>query len=158
MNATWEYLRYILAHKWNFIKANRIGRFRLGLRVLLHDLSKFSPAEFRAYRDKFYGPEGLRKTPEVRQKFDLAWAHHIQHNPHHWEHWCLVSNVSGCQPLPMPDMRVREMLCDWLAMSKGNLLNMKLWYKKNGYRFQMHPHTRTLVEDWFGITYDREAE
>ena len=53
------YAQYVLAHKWYVFLAG----CRLGLPWLaaLHDLSKFSPAEFGPYARFFYETDGSKR-------------------------------------------------------------------------------------------------
>ena len=48
----------------------------------IHDLSKYSEEEYKAYDLYFYGT----KTEKVKKDFDYAWLHHIHENPHHWQY------------------------------------------------------------------------
>lgn len=62
----WEYFKYVCEHKKNvfvccFKESKnwfRGGRYREGMFYLwhgiAHDLSKFSPSEFKAYAENFY--------------------------------------------------------------------------------------------------------
>ena len=78
-----NYLRLIktvLLHKWYVFRAGR--RLKVPFwRLVVHDLSKFSPSEFAAYARNFYGD---RSDP---YGFDRAWLHHQNRNDHHWEYW-----------------------------------------------------------------------
>ena len=86
-----------------------------------HDKSKYSDAEYSAYNNYFYGLD--KKSQKVLDEFNLAWSHHIHHNPHHWQYWCLItddgSKTKNYQPigLDMPDHYIIEMICDWWAFS-----------------------------------------
>ena len=63
-------------------------------KILKHDDSKFSDAEFMPYIQKFYPWKGMNKTPEeVAEEFDRAWMHHAKHNDHHPEHWVQWSEL-----------------------------------------------------------------
>jgi len=50
-------------------------------RLVIHDWSKFTPAEAPHYGRQFFG---ARDDPEG---FARAWLHHQNANPHHWEFW-----------------------------------------------------------------------
>lgn len=151
-----EYNKYIQSHWDNVIKAYEwlvghdlvygVGK-GIAMNILTHDASKYGPAEFKPYEDYFYG----ERTPEVEEKFNRAWLHHIHNNPHHWEHWCIVQ-ANGCQALEMPREYAYEMVCDWWAFShkKGNLWEIFDWYEKNKREMLLHPNTREFVEDLLG--------
>lgn len=112
-------------------------------RLLLHDLSKFTPAELSHYQRQFFGDKG---DPEG---FARAWLHHMNHNPHHWEYWCLRSDHSKGGSgaidgwLPMPETYVREMLADWIGAGKTykDGLPFEEWFIKNFPKMRLHPLT-----------------
>jgi hypothetical protein len=148
----------VLRHKFYVYQEGRklgLGRWQL----LIHDLSKFSRAEWGPYVRKFYGGPSPRDTsggydPNAQgDEFKRAWAHHWQTNLHHWEHWseCLPA------PLPMPDRYRREMLADWrgagLAQGKPDTA---AFYRANGTRMRLHPETRAWVEAMLGIEIEHE--
>ncbi len=107
MRSHLQYLNYMLRHKWFVLVAG----LKVGAplwRLLIHDWSKFSLAEWRGYADYFYGRKlvpsygdarnhgGLspnqveRMTAERKVAFDRAWLHHQKRNAHHWQYWLLV--------------------------------------------------------------------
>lgn len=138
MKPHFQYLRYVLLHKWYvFVECCKVGIIWQGL---VHDLSKFSPTEWFPYVDQFYGS---KKSPD----FDQAWLHHQHHNPHHWQHWILNEDDGGALVLEMPIRYRKEMVCDWkgagLAMGKPDIAG---WYKTNKDKILMGPETRKYVE------------
>ena len=72
-----------------------------------HDASKDDPVEFNAYRDYFYDKEN---HPRNSEEFNQAWNHHQNHNPHHWQYWCLINDIDNpqVQPLDMPFEYIAE--------------------------------------------------
>ena len=95
--------------------------FRAGIikRGLLHDLSKFSPAEFLC-GVKYY--QGVR-SPNERERevrgYSKAWLHHKGRNRHHFEYWSDYSMVTKSHmPVEMPNEYLFEMFCDRVAASK----------------------------------------
>lgn len=75
-----KYAWLTLKHKWFLLLASR--KTGVGLwQALIHDLSKFTPAELPAYGRQFCGDKG---DP---QGFARTWLHHQNTNPHHWEYW-----------------------------------------------------------------------
>ena len=110
-----------------------------------HDDSKWSDEEYQAYDDYFYG----NRTPAVEEAFDLAWLHHQQHNPHHWQHWLLREDDGDCKALEMPKEYVIEMICDWWAFSwkKQKLTEIFDWYAMNKPKMVLHQNTLQLVEN-----------
>lgn len=135
------YLRYVLKHKWFVFRAGM--RFGVPLwRLIVHDFSKFSRAEWGAYVHNFYGESAvdealrlcgvtqifpndpnytefcdtLRDVKERRRvAFDLAWLHHQHRNPHHWQHWILREDSGSIKVLVMPLDYVLEMVADWIG-------------------------------------------
>ena len=143
-----RYLSYVLRHKFWVLVYGRVYGVPLW-RLIVHDASKFSRAEWGPYVRKFYGGASPRdKTgaydPNAQgEEFKAAWRHHWQNNLHHWEHWaeCLPT------PVPMPEVYAREMVADWFGagMAQGKP-NVAAFYRANGPRMRLHPDTRALVE------------
>ena len=165
MKAHWQYLKYVLRHKLYVFQMCRL--FGLTWRGLVHDLSKFSPAEWGAYVWTFYGPWKYEDRPKkLVRDFDAAWLHHIHHNPHHWQHYVLLEDSGAVKPLDMPADCIWEMIADWWGA--GRAINgkpadeqpwnrfdeLKKWYLANRDKMQMHEHTRRRVEYWIGLRPD----
>src|SRR6266496_5313545 len=108
-----RYLRYVILHKWYVFRAGR----KLGgipfWRLIIHDYSKFSKAEWTPYVNKFFN-KGFK--PSDPDEFSRAWNHHLHNNPHHWEFWI---NPATNKVLDMPTYFVREMVADWLGAGRG---------------------------------------
>jgi hypothetical protein len=103
MKAHLKYLSYVLRHKWFVL----IACWKMGLfwRGLVHDLSKFTPAEWFPYVRYFYGTkeatgrklwdgvgqfvDEMEVPKKVQDDFDLAWNHHQKRNSHHWQYYLL---------------------------------------------------------------------
>lgn len=141
-----KYLRLITAilrHKWYVFIAGR--RLKVPFwRLVVHDLSKFSPAEFTQYARKFYG------NGDDDRGFAEAWWHHYFHNDHHWEYYVSgdprMRGIPTADTLPMPEVCVREMVADWFAA--GKVYNGAwpdphnfTWLDENSNRMQLHPQT-----------------
>jgi hypothetical protein len=75
-----RYFLLTLKHKWFVFLACRRTRASLW-QALVHDWSKFTPAELPHYERQFFGD---KSDPEG---FARAWLHHQNRNPHHWEYW-----------------------------------------------------------------------
>jgi len=145
------YLKYIDEHR-NYI----YGAFRrhgqriclslslIGLsyhklrnRIAYHDVSKYGPEEFQAYRKNFYP----KKEEEGPSDFGKAWKHHYTVNDHHWEHW-----VENGKPKEMDRIAIAEMLLDWEAMSLKFKNNPAEWYRTHKNTILLGKRTRELVE------------
>lgn len=143
MKAHLRYLSYVARHKWFVFRAGLKTRAPLW-RLVIHDWSKFTPAEWGPYVRSFYGKEG--RTPAVRAAFDAAWLHHQHRNPHHWQHWVLQEDEGGKKTIPMPVKLVREMVADWAGAGRAitGKWEVASWYRTN--RHKMALHTQTEVE------------
>ncbi len=146
----WQYLKYLLLHKWFVFVTGRWISVPFW-RLVIHDLSKFTPVEFLNYARFKYGVKSI-------DEWVKAWLHHLQHNSHHPEHWILswlgdpdyyreigqdIARFVVC--LPMPELDVREMVADWIASSKQftGSYNIDNWLNGNGP--DMHFHQETIV-------------
>jgi hypothetical protein len=150
-----RYLRYLWRHKWYvFLACRRRGLWFAGL---THDLSKFTPAEWGPYADRFFGSP--RERDASRARFDVAKALHKRRNPHHWEFWVSTNGQPG--PRPMPDRYRREMLADWEGAQRsiGGEDSLRAWYSKERDAMQLHPDTRAWVDEQVGwLPIDRPAQ
>lgn len=156
-----KYLRYVVRHKWFVMKEC----FRRGLiwRGLMHDNSKFYPAEFIPYARFFYGDKKPKRDKTGYYKptdtgdaaFDFSWLLHQKRNDHHWQWWILPEDEGGIKVLPMADDALIEMVCDWVGAGKAQgfisppdkpMQECQNWYEKNKHKINLHPNTRENVE------------
>lgn len=171
LSHTIRFLIATLRHKWFVYEAGRrlgVGRWQL----LVHDLSKLRPSECVPYGRFFYAPKPAPDAgadPAMR----LAWLRHVQRNPHHWQHWVVVNGASIVarrtardgdaglvEALPMPERYVREMLADWLGVSRAyhglypESRETWTWWQQNKDQMVLHSASRAMLEaaiaDWFG--------
>jgi len=162
MRAHLRYLSYVVRHKWFVFLAGLKTSAPLW-RLVIHDWSKFTPAEWRPYVLSFYGPWKYGdRPPVVVAAFDRAWLHHQHRNPHHWQHWILREDSGATKLLPMPEHFAREMVADW--MGAGRAITGKWgaleWYTKNRAKILLAPETRCSVdallgyeEQWVALPY-----
>lgn len=156
-----RYLSYVVRHKW-FV-------FRAGLKVgaplwrlVIHDWSKLSPAEWFPYVQTFYGRDATYYRDAARRgfflrlprgygqaAFDGAWLHHQHRNPHHWQHWLLREDDGPTKPLRMPYKLVREMVADWMGAGRAitGEWGVASWYEANAEKMVLHPEVRQQVEN-----------
>lgn len=90
MRRHWQYLKYVLRHKWFVFRAC----LQLGVPLwiaIVHDWDKFLPDEWLPYARTFYAPDGTKQYQESVD-FARAWMKHQHRNPHHWQYWCSVDN------------------------------------------------------------------
>lgn len=85
MRRYWQYLKYVLRHKWFVFVAG----LKVGVPVwmlVLHDWDKFMPDEWFPYAKTFYKPNG-EKQYNNSDDFAMAWMKHQKRNKHHWQYW-----------------------------------------------------------------------
>lgn len=95
-----------------------MGLYRQGL---LHDLSKYGPAEFLTGIRYFQGDRSPNNAEREEKGYSGAWLHHKGRNKHHYEYWIDYSAhgiPGGMAPVPMPDKYIAEMIMDRIAASK----------------------------------------
>jgi hypothetical protein len=142
-----KYALLTLKHKWFVYLAGR----KLGVplwQLIIHDLSKFGPAELPAYGRQFFG------TKDRPEEFKKAWWHHWFRNPHHWEYYDqdkVCDRDTGGFVNEIPEKYVREMIADWMGASRAYdgryPVNVHTWpwFTKNFDKIKLHPETRRLV-------------
>lgn len=152
LKAAWCHFKTITQHKILVMK----GCFRLGLywQGLTHDLSKYSPTEFKTGIKYFQG----NKSPNARERevkgYSEAWLHHKGRNKHHYEYWTDVSKDRslGIVGVKMPLRYVAEMFVDRVSASKiyekDRYTDASSWeyYKRTKDHITIHPETRRILE------------
>lgn len=119
MKKAWRHFKTITYHKYLVMQ----GCFKVGLykQGLLHDLSKYSPAEFLVGAKYYQGDRSPNNAEREAIGYSSAWLHHIGRNKHHYEYWIDYSTKSipgGIAPVPMPNKYIVEMLMDRIAACK----------------------------------------
>lgn len=148
----WNHFRTITKHK----RAVMQGCFKVGLyrQGLMHDLSKYTPEEFRTGVLYFQGNRSPNAAEKEELGYSRAWLHHKGRNKHHYEYWIdlAVDKSRGLQGMKMPVRYVVEMFMDRMAASKiyakedytdSHPLN---YYKKTRKYMTIHPDSRKLLE------------
>ena len=98
--------------------------FKAGLywQGLTHDLSKYSPAEFRVGARYFQGDRSPNDIERREKGYSAAWLHHKGRNKHHLEYWIdygpLPEGGFGMTGMKMPEKYVVEMFCDRYAAAR----------------------------------------
>jgi hypothetical protein len=139
----WKYLKAVLRHK-KFVLLAGWGKVPLW-RLLIHDWSKFTPAEWPQYARSFYGPQP--RTQATRDAFDRAWLHHQHLNLHHWQAWVLREDDGVTKVLPMPGVYRAEMVADWRGANRAyGDTPLVDWYGKTRAARLLHPETQRWVE------------
>ena len=154
-------------HAWgHFVTITRHRRivrrlcFQVGLywQGLTHDLSKYSPTEFRVGLRYFCGTRSPNAVERDVEGYSSAWMHHKGRNRHHYEYWTdLNRQTRQYQPVPMPPRYLAEMVMDRIAACKvyhgdqykdGDALEYFLHAHETPL---MHPQTRAKLEEFLTI-------
>jgi len=133
-----KYFFVFLRHKWFVFLAGLKTKAPLW-RLLIHDISKLRPLEFKYYAKKYYGYCRDKKIAE------MSYLKHVNRNPHHWQYYIVVDGTfEKIKPLEISDGVLREMVADWMAVEKSftgewtDIVNW-VWLSKNWDRMIIHP-------------------
>lgn len=136
--------------------------FKLGLyyQGLTHDLSKYSPIEFRTGVLYYQGDRSPNAAEREEKGYSLAWLHHKGRNMHHFEFWqdIALDKSQGIIGNKMPLRYVAEMYCDRLAAckiyQKDKYTQWSPWnyYCQSAKYLTIHPDTRRLLEKLLYMT------
>jgi hypothetical protein len=168
MRRNFEYLKYILRHKWSVFLACRVYGVSLW-RAVIHDWTKFLPIEWSAYALNFFNADGTRC--DVRDKsgaydptaqpsaFQRAWLHH-QRNRHHWQSWILIGDYGNLQARPIPEMFIREMVADWqgAGMAISGRATPHIWWEANKHKMFLHQETVQMIERLLSLPPSEKGE
>lgn len=157
MRAHLAYARYVMRHKWFVLLGGLRTRTSLW-RLLVHDWSKLTPAEWGPYVRQFYNSDGSKRDvrrpdggynlAEQPWEFRQAWLHHQRHTKHHWQCWVLLGDNGQTVALEIPEKFIREMVADWMGAGRAitGRWDVGSWYAKNRDLMVMHPATRARVD------------
>ena len=107
----WQHFKTITHHKWLVMQ----GCFRVGLYLqgITHDLSKYSPTEFRVGALYYQGNRSPNAAERADKGYSEAWIHHKGRNRHHFEYWTDLNLATGrYESVPMPRRYLAEMIMD----------------------------------------------
>ena len=147
----WQHLKTITYHKWLVLQ----GCFRVGLywQGITHDLSKYSPTEFRAGAQYYQGTRSPNTAEREEKGYSEAWMHHKGRNKHHYEYWTDMSKQTrNYESVEMPRKYLVEMVMDrraacmtyqGKAYTDGSALK---YFMGSRERELMHPNTRMQLE------------
>ncbi len=148
------YLRYVVRHKWLVFKAGLvIGGYSLPWlwRLLVHDLSKFSLAEWSAYACFFYGP------PVEEQARREVNRHIAQYHPsgEHGETSDTAEHAIGIRTGQIALERKRAFNAAWLHHIHANPHHWQHWilHQDDGRTIVLVPDNATvneMIADWIG--------
>lgn len=133
--------------------------FRQGL---MHDISKYSPAEFIESVKYFVGTSSPIDVCKKDKGYSVAWMHHKSHNKHHREYW--TDNYdNGTTCIKMPWKYALECFCDFLGAGKAynrDKFTPELefeWWTSNRLKMKINLDTRMFLDVMF-IAYIRYGE
>ncbi|MBE6944944.1 MAG: catalase [Ruminococcaceae bacterium] len=165
MSNVWKHFITITRHRLLVRKhCFKVGLYWQGL---THDLSKYSPSEFRVGVRYYQG----NRSPNTAQRellgYSTAWMHHKGRNRHHFEYWTDINLATRhYEPVDMPTKYFVEMVMDRIAACKvykgkdyqdGDAL--QYLNRSKGDKNNMHPETRRKLETVLGILAEQgEAE
>lgn len=173
MRRHWQYLKYVLRHKWFVflacleyvlfnIQGKPILRLCLLFRGIVHDWTKFLPSEWFPYAQYFYGDNsqvwfdltakyGLYEAApwgtDPKDRFNIAWNLHQKRNDHHYQYWYLTEDSGNSFPVGIPLICRYEMICDWIGAGKAQEKpNTWEWYEANKSRMKMRDEDHIWFE------------
>ena len=165
MSNVWKHFITVTRHRLLVRKhCFKVGLYWQGL---THDLSKYSPSEFRVGVRYYQG----NRSPNTAQRellgYSTAWMHHKGRNRHHFEYWTDINLATRhYEPVDMPTKYFVEMVMDRIAACKvykgkdyqdGDAL--QYLNRSKGDKNNMHPETRRKLETVLGILAEHgEAE
>jgi len=156
MTKCWKHFKTIVRHKWFvFVECCKMG---IPWQGIVHDLSKFSLAEFVPSAKYFQGNRSPIEAEREAVGYSYAWRHHKGVNRHHWQ-WYIDNDgvdengVIKWNPAPMPDKYIKEMYCDMVGAGKayGGKISVKDYYLSKRHEWLLHPETKAKFERMLGI-------
>ncbi len=132
---------------------------------LMHDLSKYSFAEFVPGAKFFQGTRSPNEREREIYGCSRAWMHHKGRNRHHYEYWNDYNpKTKQIENVGMPVKYVIEMFCDRVAASK--IYNGKSYRDSDPFEYfgrirgkhRMHPNTEALLEKLLIMLRDEGEE
>ncbi len=148
MSYIWKHFKTVCKHKaYVFRECVACG---IAWQGLIHDLSKFSPAEFFPSAKYFQGNRSPIEAEKEAVGYSSAWLHHKGRNPHHWEYWTDFSIDGDVVANKIPKRYVVEMVCD--TIGAGKAYSSTTWTQRspldyfNKVRYGRHFHKDTEAE------------
>lgn len=85
---------------------------------IIHDLSKFSFAEFIPSALYFQGNGSPIDKQRAEIGYSISWLNHKAKNKHHWHYWL---DIDGGKiiTVPIPRKYLLEMVCDFIGAGKA---------------------------------------
>lgn len=163
MGVRWKHFKTVCKHKAVVYRECKACGIRW--QGIVHDLSKFSHAEFAPSAKYFQGNRSPIEAEKEALGYSDSWLHHKAHNKHHWEYWCDYNNDTGeVFPHRIPKKYVVEMLCDWIGA--GKIYSKEKWsqaeplnyYNKVRAGRHFHPETEAVIIRFLELIRDDGLE
>lgn len=141
----------------------KVGLYKQGL---LHDMSKYSPEEFKTGINYYQGTRSPNAAEKEAIGYSLAWLHHKGRNKHHFEYWIDFAPDKGKGLIGnrMPLNYLIEMVMDRIAASKVyrgqqyvDASALEYYLMSKDY-FVMHEKTRSSLEKLLTILKEQGEE
>ena len=150
LKSYYKHFLTVCKHKWVvFQECRACGITWQGI---IHDLSKFSPAEFGPSAKYFQGDKSPHYGEAAANGYSKAWLHHKGCNMHHWEFWTDFNEDDGSIKVnKIPYNYVVEMVCDWIGA--GKVYSKDKWTQSSPLEYynkvrsgrHFHPKTEELI-------------
>ena len=159
----WQHFKTITHHKWLVL----VGCFRVGLyrQGITHDLSKYSPTEFRAGAKYYQGTRSPNTAEREDKGYSEAWMHHKGRNRHHYEYWTDINRETrNYESKEMPRRYLVEMVMDRRAAcmvyqgDKYHDGSALAYFERGIERDRMHPNTQKQLRHILTILRDQGEE
>ena len=161
----WLHFKTITKHKLTVMGyCFRIGLYKQGL---LHDLSKYSPAEFLVGCRYYQGDRSPNNAEREAIGVSTAWLHHQGRNKPHYEHWVDYSldDPHVIMGAPMPRKYIAEMVMDRISASRTYMGDaytcqapLQYYLKSKNKLWFVHPKTKRDLEALLRILSDHGEE
>ena len=159
MNRLFGHIRNIIVHKyWVYQFGSMMGIN--SWRLLMHDMSKFSPIEFLESVKYYQGTSSPIPACKKDNGYSKAWQHHKGRNPHHYEYWTDNYDYGSRTLIPIPFEYIEEMIADWCAAGRtyqGEKFTFKSqcdWWESKRLAAAIHPKTKYIIDLFF--LHDRD--
>lgn len=131
----------------------QVGLYRQGI---LHDLTKYTPAEFLVGCKYYQGYRSPNNAERAARGYSSAWLHHKGRNKHHLEYWIDYDadekgGHGGMTGMKMPLVYVVEMFIDRVGASKTYQKeaytdsSALAYYEKGKGHYMMHEDTEAML-------------
>lgn len=163
MGSAIKHFKTITRHRHQVIKhCIKAGIFWQGI---MHDLSKYSPAEFLVGAKYYQGTRSPNEAEREAYGYSIAWMHHKGRNRHHFEYWTDYSpKTRQIEAVEMPLKYVKEMFCDRVAASKiymgekyTDSAPLEYFMRSKGKRL-IHANTSALLEELLTMLSEKGEE